>query len=177
MGAFRAIGADHGVRWDIDHIAALVDRKAERLEELEREGGTLFPGAAEAVGRAAAAVPIAIASGALRAEIVRVLERGRAGEVVRGDRRGRGHARVSKPAPDPYQRAVALLGEATGLAIAPGECVAIEDSHWGLESARAAGLRTVAVAQSYPAATLVSADLVIGTIAELDIDRLRRLTS
>ena len=45
VGAFRAMGADHGVRWDIDHVAALVDRKAERLEALEREGGTLFPGA------------------------------------------------------------------------------------------------------------------------------------
>ena len=176
VGAFRAMGADHGVRWDIDHIAALVDHKAERLEALEREGGLLFPGAAEAIGRAAAAVPIAIASGALRAEIVRVLARaglmGSFTAIVAAE-----DTPASKPAPDPYQRAVALLGDATGLAIAPGECVAVEDSHWGLESARAAGLRTVAVAQSYPAAALVSADLVIDTIAELDIDRLRLLTS
>ena len=55
--------------------------------------------------------------------------------------------------------------------------MAIEDSRWGLESARAAGLRTVAVTQTYPAAALASADLVIDTIAELDIDRLRLLTS
>ena len=57
---------------------------------------------------------------------------------------------ISKPAPDPYLRAVARLG--AGLrrpALLAGECVAIEDSHWGLESARAAGLRTVAVTQTY----------------------------
>ena len=37
-----------------------------------------------------------------------------------------GDTEKSKPAPDPYLRAAELLG------VSPAECVAIEDSHWGL---------------------------------------------
>ena len=67
---------------------------------------------------------------------------------------------VSKPAPDPYLRAVALLAPALGGAVAAADVVAVEDSPWGLQSARAAGLRTVAVAHTY-AASALDADLVI----------------
>jgi beta-phosphoglucomutase-like phosphatase (HAD superfamily) len=55
--------------------------------------------------------------------------------------------------------------------------VAIEDSCWGLESAHAAGLRTVGVAQTFGVAELAAADLVIPTVAALDVAVLRRLVS
>jgi beta-phosphoglucomutase-like phosphatase (HAD superfamily) len=54
------------------------------------------------------------------------------------------------------------------------ECVALEDSPWGLQSAKAAGLRTVAVAQTYDKSALL-ADAVIGSIDDLDISMLQRL--
>jgi beta-phosphoglucomutase-like phosphatase (HAD superfamily) len=83
---------------------------------------------------------------------------------------------ASKPAPDPYQRAVALLGTVLHEPpLQPSHCVAIEDSRWGLESARAAGLRTVAVTHSYEASELAIADLIIPSLAELDLAELRRL--
>ena len=40
----------------------------------------------------------------------------------------------------------------------PAACVAIEDSQWGLVSARGAGLRCVGVATSYGARELTGAD-------------------
>lgn len=43
----------------------------------------------------------------------------------------------SKPAPDLYLRAMAILG------VEPGQCVAYEDSEIGMASARAAGVGTV----------------------------------
>ena len=55
-----------------------------------------------------------------------------------------GETPQSKPARDPYERALVLLAEQHGTTIRPERSVAIEDSHWGLESARAAGLRTIA---------------------------------
>jgi beta-phosphoglucomutase-like phosphatase (HAD superfamily) len=55
------------------------------------------------------------------------------------------------------------------------DCVAIEDSRWGLESARAAGLRTVGVTSSYDAAELSQADLIIPSLVELDLGELHRL--
>jgi beta-phosphoglucomutase len=174
VGAFRAIGSDNGRSWDIDHIAALVDRKAERMERLERDGSVLFPGAAEAVRRAAASAPLAIASGALRAEIVRVLERANLGTCFRVIVAAE-DAPAGKPAPDPYLRAVELLAAAIGTPLDPTECVAIEDSRWGLASARTAGLRTVGVTNTYTAAELGDADLVVDSIADLDIDELNTL--
>ena len=42
---------------------------------------------------------------------------------------------------DPYLRAVNLLATDLAEPLLPRECVAVEDSHWGLESARTAGLR------------------------------------
>jgi len=174
VGVFKAIDAARGA-WEPQEIARLVARKAVRLEALERDISVLFPGAADAVRRAAAAMPVAIASGALGAEIRRVLERehldGCFTAVVAAE-----DTPVSKPAPDPYRRAVALLAAACGGTLAAAECVAIEDSRWGLESARAAGLRTVAVTNSYPASTFAgAADLVIDSLASFDLDALLRL--
>jgi HAD superfamily hydrolase (TIGR01509 family) len=167
VGAFRAIAADRALTWDARHIADLVAKKALVMEELERHVSVLFPGAADAIRRAAAAMPIAIASGAIGPEIRRVLDRERLTShfvaIVAAE-----DTANSKPAPDPYARAVECLRAAAGGTLAPGECVAIEDSKWGLQSARAAGLKTVAVAQTYDSDSL-GADLTIPSIAALDL--------
>jgi beta-phosphoglucomutase-like phosphatase (HAD superfamily) len=173
VASYEAIARDRGRTWNVDEIGELVGRKAVRMEALERDASVLFPGAAEAVRRAADAVPIAIASGALGDEIHRVLDREGLTDcfhaIVAAE-----DTPVSKPAPEPYLRAVNLLEFAVHAPLAPGDCVAIEDSIWGLESARAAGLRTIAVAQTYPR-TALSADLVFDSIAEFTIDSVRRL--
>jgi beta-phosphoglucomutase-like phosphatase (HAD superfamily) len=52
--------------------------------------------------------------------------------------------------------------------------VAIEDSRWGLESARAAGLRTIAVAHTYPAEVL-EADAVVTELAVLTWEFVRNV--
>jgi beta-phosphoglucomutase len=174
VGVFQAVDAPRRA-WAPSDIAALAARKAVRFEELERDVSVLFPGAADAIRRAAAAVPVAIASGAIGIEIRRVLEReqlaGCFTAIVAAE-----DTPVSKPAPDPYRRAVALLAHACGGTLAAGDCVAIEDSLWGLQSARAAGLRTVAVTNSYEASAFDgAADLVIESLAAFDLDALSRL--
>ncbi len=50
-----------------------------------------------------------------------------------------------KPAPDPFLRAAEVLG------VKPEECLALEDSHNGVRSASAAGMRTVMVPDLLPA--------------------------
>jgi beta-phosphoglucomutase len=168
VGAFKAFGADRGRIWTSTDLERLIERKARRLEALERDLSILFPGAADAVRRASQAYPIAIASGALGAEIRRVLDReqlaGCFSAIVAAE-----DTPLSKPAPDPYLRAVSLLAAVLGSDLAAAECVALEDSHWGLQSARAAGLHTVGVAQTYDKKILVDADLVIDTIGDLDL--------
>ena len=169
VGVFRAIGVEAR---RIDH---LVRQKAVRVEALERDVSVLFPGAAAAVRRLAASVPLAIASGSIAADIRRVLDREALSQffvaVVSAD-----DTSNSKPAPDPYLHAVAQLDAVCGGHLSPWECVAIEDSRWGLESARAAGLRTVGITHTYDADTLV-ADLVVDALDRLEIGSLRSICS
>jgi beta-phosphoglucomutase-like phosphatase (HAD superfamily) len=69
-----------------------------------------------------------------------------------------------KPAPDVYLEAARRLGAA------PGACAAIEDSRSGLLSARAAGMRVVAIPNRlFPPDedTLAAADVVLASLAEL----------
>jgi len=153
--------------WSAAFIADLIERKAAVMTALEQDDSVLFPGAAAAIRSTASVMPIAIASGALSAEVRRVLDHASLTQhfsaIVTAE-----DTPASKPAPDPYRRAVTLLSAVHGQ-LEPSQCVAVEDSRWGLESARAAGLRTVAVAQTYPASELGPADVVIASMLEFDI--------
>lgn len=71
-----------------------------------------------------------------------------------------------KPAPDIFLKAAERLG------LKPTACVVIEDAVNGIEAALAAGMRCVAVAQSFPAERLRSANLVKSTIADVSVDEL-----
>ena len=176
VGVFRAVGRDFNLPMDDGRIAELIERKGERYEHLAAAGEMLFPGAARFIrGAAEAGIPIAIASGALTHEIEDVLER--AGlrllfpVVVGADQTTR-----SKPHPDPYQTAFARLRAHTGRDLVDWRTVAIEDSKWGLVSARAAGLRCVAVTNTYPADELRSdAELVVEGLHALSLDVLDAL--
>ena len=173
-GVFRAVADDRQVKWSAQAIDALVARKAARLEALERDRSLLFPGAVAAIERLGAVFPLAIASGALKAEILRVLDRahltGHFQAIVAAE-----DTRAGKPAPDPYLHAMTLLSAAVGDPLAGADCVAIEDSRWGLESARAAGLWTIAVTHTYEAAQLGNADLVIQSLDALTVDKMNSI--
>jgi beta-phosphoglucomutase len=167
VGAFRAIAADCGTSFDDSEVAELVASKAVRLEALEKNGSVLFPGAREAIARTASMWPVAIASGALKSEILRVLDheslRSYFPVVVSAE-----DTPASKPDPAPYLLAVQLLG-ATMDGLTPSACVAIEDSKWGLVSARRAGMRTIGITHTYPASELTE-------VADAVIDHLDRFT-
>lgn len=174
VGMFQQLGADRGFDWSHRHVTALVARKGVKMQALLRSGAVLFPGAADFVRRAAAVVPIAIASGALRHEILEIAGAARVAQlfstiVAAGD------TPESKPSPAPYQLAFAQLCERTRRDIEPKRTVAIEDSRWGLASARAAGLRCVGVTSSYPASELPGAELTVGGLADLALEMLDEL--
>ncbi len=173
VGVFKAVGRDKNVPMDDGRVKALITRKGERYEALSSAGEMLFPGAADFIRTAAAEVPIAIASGALTGEIEEILERNGIRSlfpvIVGADQTER-----SKPHPEPYQTAFARLRLLTGRDLVAWRSVAIEDSKWGLVSARSADLRCVAVTNTYSAAELrVDAELVVPglhalTLAALD---------
>jgi beta-phosphoglucomutase len=165
---FRALAGDRGWSLSPEQVAALVAEKARVFDRVIQGTDVLFPGAAECVERLAGEFPLAIASGALRHEIEMILKRARLDRhikfiVASGDTPN------SKPAPDPYARAAQLH------AMPPAACVAIEDSRWGIESARAAGLRCVGITTTYPASELATADRVVSSLDEFSADLIRGL--
>jgi len=177
-GAFRAVLADHGQAGDDPRVAALVAAKLALFPEVIAGQSVIYEGAGACIARLAAAVPLAIASGAALEDIEVVLTgsglRERFHAVVAAE-----HTPRSKPHPDPYLHAVELL---RGLGVVPAgarsrEIVAIEDSVWGLQSARDAGLRTVGVTTSYPAAALDIADLVVPSLDAVTVERLEALVA
>lgn len=75
-------------------------------------------------------------------------------------------AHRSKPEPDLFLFAARALGSA------PSESVVIEDAPYGVEAARRAGMRCIALATTYPPSLLTDADLVVSSYAEIDLDAL-----
>jgi HAD superfamily hydrolase (TIGR01509 family) len=134
-----------------------------RILERYEEEVPLLPGAVDVVERLAADFRLAIASSSNRPVIDAVLRSAgleslfdvtvSSEEVARG-----------KPAPDVYLEAARRLG------IAPEGCAAVEDSTNGVKSARAAGMRVLAIPnERYPPEpeALVQADAVLDSLAEL----------
>jgi beta-phosphoglucomutase len=173
-GAFAAIAADRGMSWTQRDIARLIGDKAARLEELERNHSVLFPGAVELVRRLAAGGAVAIASGALREEISRVLDRASLTPFIRTVVAA-GDTAASKPAPEPYLLAVQQLSATDGGPYQSGECAAVEDSRWGLVSAQTAGLITVGVTHTYPASELAGATAIVSGLDAITWEFLRSL--
>jgi beta-phosphoglucomutase len=174
VGMFRQLGVDRGLEWNERHVAGLVAQKGVKLQELLQGSAVLFPGAAEFVRRAAAEVPVAIASGAMKHEILEIVTAaGLAAHfstiVAAGD------TPDSKPSPEPYRLAFTRLREQSGLDLDPRRTVAVEDSRWGLASAQGAGLRCVGVTSSYPAHELPGAELTVAGLADLELGALDEL--
>jgi HAD superfamily hydrolase (TIGR01509 family) len=134
-----------------------------RMEARYRERLPLVPGAVEAVERLAARWPLGLASSSNRPLIDAVLELAGLGRFFRSTVSSEEVAR-GKPAPDVYLEAARRLG------VAPERCAAVEDSHSGIRSARAAGMRVVAIPNaSFPPGedALAEADVVLGSLDEL----------
>jgi beta-phosphoglucomutase-like phosphatase (HAD superfamily) len=128
-------------------LRALQD-EAIALKERELRAGTLqmpvMPGgAALVVNMHEREVPVAIVSGSCRAEIEQVLPRLGVAERLSFYLGAEDYPR-GKPAPDGYLLAARRLG------VAPDRCLVVEDSHAGIASARAAGMRVIATRGANP---------------------------
>ena len=167
-GVFRTIAADRGVALSAADIAELIAVKADVFEGLESSGDMLFPGAAACVRRLAAEFELGIASGARRSEIEAVLERTALASCFRFIVAS-GDTAASKPSPDPYLKAAALHRRAAR------DCVAIEDSRWGIASAKSAGMACVGITQTYPRRELEEADQIIDSLDEFTAALIRSL--
>jgi mannitol-1-/sugar-/sorbitol-6-phosphatase len=66
-----------------------------------------------------------------------------------------------KPDPEPYLKGAALLG------FGAKDCIVIEDVPAGVQSAKAAGMRAIALTTTYPAAELSAADVILSSCRDI----------
>jgi len=168
-GAARLAQEIHCGSVDPGRMERIMARKAAAFEALIPTV-PFFPGAEELVSALVREVPVGIASGALRAEIEAILRAGGLHDafavIIGADDVSRG-----KPHPEPFLTAMARIDGA----LVPAECLVFEDSMPGVAAARAAGMKVVAVTNSYPAEKLSAADRVVESLAGLRPAMLRGL--
>jgi HAD superfamily hydrolase (TIGR01509 family) len=129
------------------------------------DGPPWLPGAIEAVRRLAETRPLGLASSSNRVVIDAVLAAGGIAGLFRATVSSEEVAR-GKPAPDVYLEAVRRLG------VPAADCTAIEDSHNGILSAKAAGMRCVAIPNAHypPGDAVGEADAIVGSLDELTVE-------
>jgi HAD superfamily hydrolase (TIGR01509 family) len=122
----------------------------------------LLPGAVEAVKRLAEHWPLGLATSSNRPVIETVLDAAGLRPFFKASVSSEEVAR-GKPAPDVYLEAARRLG------VDPARCAAVEDSHNGIRSARAAGMRVIAIPNPHfpPGDALREADVVVKSLNEL----------
>jgi len=128
----------------------------------------LFPGVVEFVKAAAKRYRLAIASGGRRLQIDEAL----AGTAIQCDFElivAAEDCPIGKPDPAIYLMTRERLNRMGGSQhnLSPAECLVVEDSLAGIRSAKAAGMRVIGLATTYPIDNLHEADCVFTTLERL----------
>jgi len=149
----------HGLAVSMDQMIAIAVEEKRLM--LASSGYRALPGAVAAVKRLSARSALAVVSGASRVEVRDAVDSlGIAGafQVLLGSEdypRG-------KPAPDPYALAMTIMK------VPPARCIAVEDATPGIQSARAAGARVIAVSEgNFSGFDLSGADVIVKTLDDV----------
>lgn len=143
-------------------LKRLISEKAAAFQELVREGeATPLPGAVELIKSIPRRLPIALCSGALREDILPIIESLGIEDaftvIVTAE-----DTKKSKPDPAPYKLAIEKLKLDD-----PATAIAIEDTPAGIVSAKGAGLKVLAVTNSYDREYLLEADAVTDSLENI----------
>jgi beta-phosphoglucomutase len=163
--AFREVFRVSGLALSEQKLAEVIALKASLFHDVASEGVSSYPGVIELIKTISGSIPLAICSGALHSDILPVLEMLSIQDcfdcIVTAD-----DVSASKPDPASYMLAINKLQLLfPGKAITPASSVAIEDTPAGISSAKGAGLRVLSVTNSYPAADLALADMIVASLA------------
>jgi beta-phosphoglucomutase len=150
-----------------DHpdVGAVIAERVARYCAAVADGSSVPAHVRAAVRFAAERVPLAVCTGAARAEVEPVLEAAEIAGCLRGIVTADDVA-AGKPDPEGYVKALALLG------VPADEALAIDDTEAGVASARAAGMRVVAKLGTLDPHRLAAAE---ECVERIDVPLVRRL--
>ena len=187
VDAWKTLFARHGIEvtdqeyrdavgmLDADWIAGLFGRRGQQTDPAWWQAAKrrvyrgilaanvrLFPGV-DVLVRAlhAAGLRLAVASSSWRENIHTVLDAAGLAHCF-AVLTGKEDVRRHKPHPEPYLRT------ARALAVPPAACTVVEDSEIGIEAARRAGMRCIAIPNSLPPEQLAAADAILPSLENPD---------
>lgn len=168
---------DNSINFDRALIDGLMLRKSRYYDKFIRENLVIFPGAVDFIKRTYGKYTLAIGSGALRHEIEFILEyagvRREFNIIVSAD-----DVENCKPNPEVFVKVLERinnLGPSKAGIIRPSECLVIEDSIAGIKAAHSAGMKCLAVANSYSSEKLSEADMIVKSLEEVKIEDIEHL--
>ncbi|MBC8378775.1 MAG: HAD family phosphatase [Planctomycetes bacterium] len=174
----QAVNRDYHMGLSDQQIQQQIAEKKIIFDELAKTDAVIIPGVAEFIQILTDNdIRRAVCSGALRSDIDLMLAGASFANafevIISAD-----DVEHGKPDPQGYLLALDRLNQGCGAQIKPSECVVIEDSHWGLEAAAAAGMKPIAVTNTYPKQELDGkAKKIVDRLDVLTIDQLKILCS
>jgi len=175
LDLFKMLVSKGQLKVDLQGIDGLIKKKNHLFEELAKTEGRIIDGVRDFLELLRQNnIATAIYSGSLLSEIELILEEGRLRnyfeQIVSAEQ-----VKVGKPDPEGFLLVLERLNRTRQDAVTADQCVVIEDAHWGIEAAKAARMRTVAITNSYDADQLAMADKTIEHLDELSISDLQEL--
>jgi HAD superfamily hydrolase (TIGR01509 family) len=149
---------------DVEELSSLIERKSAYYRQSLQRELKVFPGVVSFIEQAYLRYELAIASGALRSEIEFVVDRlglrDRFRCLVSSHEIDRG-----KPAPDIFLKALEGINLCRKQGcILPVNCLVIEDSQAGVNAALSAGMKCLAVSNTYSPEHLTAAHRVVASL-------------
>ncbi len=154
---------------DKEFLNRLLINKSEAFDTLISNNIKIYPGVIDFIKHISNKYRIAIGSGALKKEIIQILETvhiaGLFEIIIAAD-----DVTICKPNPEVYNKVLDKLNNNQDSKIRSYECIVVEDSVFGIEAAKNAGMKCVAITNSYPKEKLKDADLIIDSLSIDDIE-------
>ncbi|MBW8036096.1 MAG: HAD family phosphatase [Planctomycetes bacterium] len=176
VDCIKEMNRDFDLSLDRSGCDELLRQKGVVFDKLAAKSNIIIDGAAEFIDMLGAnGIVIAVCSGSLYDEIMLALKSSGFADafetIIAAD-----DVSAGKPDPEGYLLALKRLNGSGEQNIAADDCVVIEDSHWGLESARGAGMHTIAITNTYSESELADyAEITVAKLCDISIDNLKKL--
>lgn len=173
---FKELLKDRNYEHNEAQISELMNRKSEHFENVLKGNILVLEGVPEFISEVSGKYPLAIGSGAIRSEIIDILESGGLREhfeiIVSAD-----EVINCKPDPEVFIEALRRLNNLDSVSeeVSPQECLVIEDSTSGIKAVHSAGMKCLAITNSYAAEKLSEAELIKQSLKGIYLEEIEDL--